>query len=366
MTSKWIVPIVLMAAVVCATGRRAEAGIGTPGQRCTAADYQAANRCLSSWVGLGGLFGGCNLVCNELATGTPPPSVSRELWAAGGQAIVDTVTAIPGAALGILTQIGSDIFECATNPLGGWQCIRIGVLSLGVACSVFLPGCAPVVMGAAITGGTGYCAYVCLGTNNEQACQNACATSIVVNATVAYAGYRMARAARPAPVEEPLPETPPPPVTDPVITPRPMPPEQIPQVGAPRPPPSVRPTETANGLPDGPVLQNPTTANLSAGEPLPTPPVGGPQHINVGLTPQGNALAAAEVDAMGHPTLAPVNGAPTILAAAGELRPLPTGGYAFSPASRYNMMDPPTPGQVQAFVAYLRSLAIDIVEVLDW
>lgn len=365
MSSKWIVPIALIGVLVCATSRPAEAGIGRPGQQCTVADYQAANDCLSSWVGLGGLFGGCNLVCNELATGTPPPSVSGQLWSAGGQAIVDTIRAIPGAALGILTQIGNDIFECATNPLGGWSCVRVGVLVGGIACSVFVPGCAPVVMGAAIAGSTGYCAYVCLGTNNEQACQNACATSIVINATVAYGGYRMARAARTAAIEEPPPTTTPAP-PEPTITPRPMPPEQIPQVGTPRPPPYVRPTETATGAADGPVVQNPTTANLSAGEPLPTPPPGAPPHVNVGLTPQGNALAAAEVNGMGHPTLSPTNGAPTQLAAAGELRPLPGGGYAFSPASRYNMMDPPTPGQVQAFVAYLRSLGVDIVQVLDW
>jgi hypothetical protein len=362
MSSRWIVPIVLVAAVFCATARRAEAGIGTPGQQCTVSDYQAANDCLSGWVGLGGLFGGCNLVCNELASGTPPPSVSGQLWSAGGQAVVDTVKAIPGAALGILTQIGNDIVECATNPLGGWSCVRVGVIVGGVACSVFVPGCAPVMMGVAIAGSTGYCAYVCLGTNDEQACQNACATSIVVNATVAYGGYRMARAARATAIDD----VPAPPPTDPVVTPRPLPPDQVPQVGTPRPPPYVRPTETTTGQPNGPVAQNPTAANLSAGEPLPTPPPNGPPQINVGLTAEGNAVAGAEVSGMGHPTLAPVNGAPTQLAAAGELRPLPGGGFSYQPASRYNMAEPPTAGQVQAFVAYLRSLGVDIQQVLPW
>lgn len=66
MSAKWIIAIGLVIGLLCGTGRHAEAGIGTPGQRCTAADYQAANDCLSSWVGLGGLFGGCNLLCNEL------------------------------------------------------------------------------------------------------------------------------------------------------------------------------------------------------------------------------------------------------------------------------------------------------------
>ena len=50
----------------------------------------------------------------------------------------------------------------------------------------------------------------------------------------------------------------------------------------------------------------------------------------------------------------------------GELRPLPTGGYSFSPASRYNMIESPTAGQIQAFVAYLRSIGVDIRVVLPW
>lgn len=356
--SRLVVNLVVTLVVALATAGRADAGIGTPGQRCTAADYAAANECLSSWVGLGGLFGGCDLVCNELATNAPPPGFGGDLRAAGGQAIVDTVRAIPGAVVGIVTQIGNDIYECATDPLGGWQCVRVGVMVGGVACSVFVPGCAPVVMGAAIAGSTGYCAYVCLGTNDETACQNACATSIVVNATVAYGGYRMSVAARTAAAED---------VAAAVegggaAGPRPMPVDQVPQVGNPRPPPGVRPTEVVGGQ----VQQNPTAVNLSAGEPVPTPPPGAPTAVNVGMTAEGNAIAAAEVNGMGHPTLAPVNGQPTVLAAAGELRPLPGGGYAYAPRSRYNNFEPPTQGQVQAFVSYLRSIGIDVREVVPW
>ncbi|MBP8809329.1 MAG: hypothetical protein KBG48_27725 [Kofleriaceae bacterium] len=362
--SRRVLPLLIAAVVAFVGARRAEASIGTPGQQCTAADYQAANECLSSWVGLGGLFGGCDLVCNELATNAPPPGFGGELRAAGGQAIVDTVKAIPGAVVGIVTQIGNDIYECATDPFGGWQCVRVGVLVGGVACSVFVPGCAPVVMGAAIAGSTGYCAYVCLGTNDETACQNACATSIVVNATVAYGGYRMSVAARAAAVEDAAAaggaagEA----GGGAAVGPRPMPVEQVPQVGTPRPPPGVRTSEVVNGQ----VQQNPTAVNLSAGEPVPTPPPGAPTAVNVGMTAEGNAVAAAEVNGMGHPTLAPVNGQPTILAAAGELRPLPGGGYNYAPRSRYNNLEPPTPGQVQAFISYLRSIGIDVRGVEPW
>src|SRR5690349_14478361 len=90
----------------------AMASIGTAGTNCTVADYQAANSCLSGTFGtMAGMFGQCDLACNDLGTGQPGGSASSAIWCGAGQGAAGTV----GAIGTVLQQQGNEILSCVTG-----------------------------------------------------------------------------------------------------------------------------------------------------------------------------------------------------------------------------------------------------------
>jgi hypothetical protein len=156
-------------------GTRALA-IGTPGTPCTVADYQAANACLNGTFGtIAGALGQCNLACNDLGTGQPPPPTSGDIWSGAGEGAGGTVVAIGT----VLKQQGNEILQCVTQ--GAVEhCVPVAVIVGGTICAVATAGaCVPVMAGGAAIAGLGNCAYQCLGTSNPDACQQACAGSIL-------------------------------------------------------------------------------------------------------------------------------------------------------------------------------------------
>jgi len=207
--------------------------IGTAGTPCTVADYQAANACLNGTFGtIAGALGQCNLDCNDLGTGQPPTPTSGDILSGAGDGVAGTVVAIGT----VLKQQGNEILQCVTQ--GAVEhCVPVAVIVGGTICAVATAGaCVPVMAGGAAIAGLGNCAYQCLGTSDPDACQQACAGSILttvggavatgiaygpqLNLPVSQVQWLPKPVALPPPTTEPPVAGPPPPAppVDPVLT----------------------------------------------------------------------------------------------------------------------------------------------------
>lgn len=214
----------------------AMASIGTAGSNCTVADYQAANACLSGTFGtVAGMFGQCDLACNDLGTGQPGGSASGAIWCGAGQGAAGTV----GAIGTVIQQQGNQILSCVTGG-GVTNCVPVAVIVGGTICAIATAGaCVPVMAAGGAALGLGNCAYQCLGSDDQNACQQACAGSIIttVGSAVAAGTYYgpqlclplnqvqwLPRPVAPVPVATPIPSpepvpVPPPPEPIPVLPP---------------------------------------------------------------------------------------------------------------------------------------------------
>jgi hypothetical protein len=232
--------------------------IGTAGAPCTVADYQAANACLNGTFGtIAGALGQCNLACNDLGTGQPPGTTSGEIWSGAGQGAGATVVAIGT----VLKQQGNEILQCVTQ--GAVEhCVPVAIIVGGTICAVATAGaCVPVMAGGAAIAGLGNCAYQCLGTSDPDACQQACAGSIITTVGGAVATGVTYGPQLNLPVSQvqwiPKPAMPVP------TTPTAEPPPAGPPGPVPAPPPA--------GTPPPPVEPFPTLPPVSGGAPALTP-----------------------------------------------------------------------------------------------
>jgi hypothetical protein len=233
--------------------------IGTAGTPCTVADDQAANACLNGTFGtIAGALGQCNLACNDLGTGQPPTTTSGDIWSGAAQGAGGTVVAIGT----VLKQQGNEILQCVTQ--GAVEhCVPVAVVVGGTICAIATAGaCVPVMAGGAAIAGLGNCAYQCLGTSNPDACQQACAGSIIttvggaVATGVAYGPQLNLPVSQVQWIPKPGMPVPPPPTTEPppVAGPGPVP------VVEPPPPPPVEPFPTLPPVCGGAPALTPTEA----------------------------------------------------------------------------------------------------------
>lgn len=182
-------------------------------RECTVSDYAEQNRCLERWSGVvNGIIGLCNLDCVERPTGSVAPSLGSEMRGEMGSAVANTITSVPGAAVGIVVQVGNEIQECIGDPLSSYSCVKVGVIVGGTACSALVPGCAPVMLGvfgtAGVVSSTAYCAEACLSSSDPASCQQACSQSIATSVTTAVAAGKVASQANRLNAVAPNPQTP--------------------------------------------------------------------------------------------------------------------------------------------------------------
>jgi hypothetical protein len=201
----------------------AMASIGTAGTNCTVADYQAANDCLSGTFGtISGMFGSCDLACNDLGTGQPGGSASSAIWCGAADGAAGTV----GAIGTVIQQQGNEILSCVTGG-GVTHCVPVAVIVGGTVCAIATAGaCVPFMAAGGTALALGNCAYQCLGSTDQDACQQACAGSIIttVGSAVAAGTYYGPQLCLPVSQVQWLPRpVAPVPVATPIPTPEPVP-----------------------------------------------------------------------------------------------------------------------------------------------